>query len=407
MRHRIATATPQPLNIQTLLETLQLLQLNPLIDTLAAELVATPNPGENNLVVTITEADSFDLQFQLSNTESPLLDSFQQRVDISEANLTGNGDALTITYQHAGRSNTLQLGYTLPISPSNTTLNATYSYGNSRVLEPPLGLISPQAEAHTWQLGIRHPILETPQNKITLGLSLEQRSSQTFLEPPGLPRTPFGFPGSGASRDDGFIKLTTLSFSQEWQQQTPDSLLFLGSEFRLGTGLLGASGSSDATDPTVEYLSWQGQLLWLQRLNPNWLMIARSALQISDRPLVSAEQFGLGGVGSVRGYRTDQVLADNGWVLSLELQTPIVNWPEQNSTVTLATFVDYGLAWNQDGQALSIEGRDLAAIGAGLIWDIDNRFNVRLDWAVPIIDVSNTGNSLQESGFTFSITGQL
>ncbi|MDA0267207.1 MAG: BamA/TamA family outer membrane protein [Cyanobacteria bacterium] len=340
IRSRISTAAPPPLNIQTLLETLQLLQLNPLIETLSAELVATPNPGENNLVVTVAEADSFDLQFQLNNTGSPLLNTFQQRVDISEANLTGNGDALTVTYQHAGLSNTLQLGYSLPISPSNTTFEATYSYVDSQVIEPPVGLINPQSEAHTWELGIRHPILETPQNKITLGLSLEQRSSQTFLEPPGLSRTPFGFPGSGA-RSDGFLKLTTLSFSQEWQQQTPDSLLFLGSDFRLGTGLLGASGSTDSGDPTIESLSWQGQLLWLQRLNPNWLLITRSAIQVSDRPLVSAEQFSLGGVGSVRGYRTDQVLADSGWLLSLELQTPIVNWPEQSSTVTLATFFDY------------------------------------------------------------------
>ncbi|NJN21247.1 MAG: ShlB/FhaC/HecB family hemolysin secretion/activation protein, partial [Leptolyngbya sp. RL_3_1] len=406
VRSRIATATPQPLNIQTLLETLQILQLNPLIESLSAELVATPNPGENNLLVTVTEADSFDLQFQLSNRESPLLSTFQQRVDIREGNLTGNGDALTVTYQHAGQSNTLQLGYSLPISPSNTTFEGTYSYVDSQVVEPPLGLINPQSEAHTWQLGVRHPILETPQDKITLGLALEQRRSQTFLQPPGLSRIPFGFPGSGTS-SDGFIKLTTLSFTQEWQQQTPDSLLFLGSEFRLGTGLLGASGSDDARDPGVEYLTWQGQLLWLQRLNPNWLLIARSALQVSDRPLVSAEQFSLGGAGSVRGYRADRVLADNGWLLSLELQTPILDWPEQSSTVTLATFLDYGLAWNQDGQALNIEGRDLAAIGAGLIWDVDNRFNVRLDWALPIINVQNSGSTLQESGFTFSITGNL
>jgi hemolysin activation/secretion protein len=154
-------------------------------------------------------------------------------------------------------------------------------------------------------------------------------------------------------------------------------------------------------------LNWRGQFLWLQRLEPNWLLIARSAIQVSDRPLASAEQFSLGGANNIRGYRTDQILADSGWLFSVELQKSILNWPEQNSTVTLATFLDYGLAWNQDNQAFNARGRELAATGLGLIWDIDNRFNVRVDWGIPLINVPTIGDTLQESGITLSITGTL
>jgi hemolysin activation/secretion protein len=396
----------QPLNVNRLLRALQNLQVDPLIDNLSAELVETPNPGESELRVTVQEADSFSLQFQLNNYENPLVESFQQQVQLTELNLTGQGDNLTLTYQHAGLSNTVQLDYALPISPRNTTLEASYSYVDSQVVEPPLGLINPQTESNTWSLGIQHPLIQTPENQLTLGLNLSQRSSQTFLEPPGLPRIPFGFPGSGANQE-GFIQLTTLSFTQAWQQQSPESLLLLNSEFRLGLDFLGATGGDNASEPSTEYLNWRGQFLWLQRLEPNWLLVARSAIQVSDRPLVSAEQFSLGGANNIRGYRTDQILADSGWLFSVELQKPILNWPEQNSTVTLATFLDYGLAWNQDNQAFNASGRELAATGLGLIWDIDNRFNVRVDWGIPLINVPTIGDTLQESGITFSITGTL
>ncbi|PSN18596.1 hemolysin activation/secretion protein [filamentous cyanobacterium CCP5] len=404
IRSRINLVSGPPLNIEKLLEKLQLLQLDPVIERISAEIVATPNPGENDLVVRVQEAETFSLNTQINNYENPLLNTFHQVVEIREENLSGYADALSLAYQHAGRSNVFEIDYQAPVSPTNSTINLRYSYTNSRVLEPPLSVISPQSEAHTWGIGFRQLILETPIDTVTLSLQLQQRISQSYIQPPGLPIIPFGFPGSGAT-EGGFTRLTVLQFGQEWQHRTSNQLISLDSQFQLGTSWLGATSNSNPDEPSNNFLAWQGQALWLQRLNPNWLLVARAAGQLADRPLVSSELFGIGGANSVRGYRKDQILADSGVITSLELQTPIVRWPEQEAIAFLAPFIDYGYVWNQDDQALS--DRNLAAIGAGLIFQINDRFNARLDYALPLINVTDVGNSWQESGFLFVINAKL
>ncbi|NEQ44741.1 MAG: ShlB/FhaC/HecB family hemolysin secretion/activation protein [Leptolyngbya sp. SIOISBB] len=81
---RLALSSGPPVNIDDVLQSLQLLQLNPLISSISAELVATPKPGENSLVVRVQEAETFALNVQLNNYENPLLSTFQQVVEVSE-----------------------------------------------------------------------------------------------------------------------------------------------------------------------------------------------------------------------------------------------------------------------------------------------------------------------------------
>ncbi|MFG6107756.1 ShlB/FhaC/HecB family hemolysin secretion/activation protein [Leptothoe sp. EHU-05/26/07-4] len=404
IKSRIGLATGAPVNISNLLETLQLLQLNPIIETISAELVATPKPGENMLVVQIKEASTFSVNVELNNAESPLLETFQQKIEAVEENLSGYGDSFAITYQHAGNSNVFEADYHLPINPYNGSLDLSYTFTSSEILESPLSLISPESEAHIWSAGISQPILETPKDKVTLGFHLEQRTSRSFIQPPDLLKTPFGFPGSGAT-EDGLTRLTILKFSQEWQHRTPNQLIFVKSQLNFGTDWLGTTDNPDLTEPSTEFFSWQAQALWLQRFAPNWFLIGRVAGQISDHALVSSELFGLGGANNVRGYRKDTILSDNGVLASLELQTPVMRWPEQDVTISLAPFVDYGFGWNQDNQPL--DAQHLASIGAGLIFQIDDKFTARLDYAVPLANDNNSGDTLQESGFLFAVNAHL
>ena len=400
IRSRLGLAAAPPINISNVLEALQLLQLNPIIENISAELVTNPSPGENTLIVRVEEAQTFAVDVQLSNSESPALETFQQKIEVTEENFSGYGDSLSVTYQHAGDSNVFEAEYSLPINPHNGSLDLGYTHTNSEILESPLSLISPQFEADIWSIGISQPILETPEDKVTLGLHLEQRTSRSFIQPPGLSKTPFGFPGSGAT-EDGLTRLSVLQFSQEWQHRTPNQLIFVDSRFNLGTNWLGATENPDPDEPDTEFFSWQAQALWLQRLNPDWLLIGRVAGQIADRPLVSSELFGLGGANNVRGYRKDKILSDSGVLASLELQTPIVRWPDQETALSLAPFIDYGFGWNHDNQ--SLDTQHLASIGTGLIFQIDDKFSARLDYAVPLINDDNSGDTLQESGFLFVI----
>ena len=60
----------------------------------------------------------------------------------------------------------------------------------------------------------------------------------------------------------------------------------------------------------------------LQKLPQNWGLEARLAGQLASGPLISAEQFAVGGADSVRGYTESNSLGDNGVLASLELRAP-------------------------------------------------------------------------------------
>ena len=70
----------------------------------------------------------------------------------------------------------------------------------------------------------------------------------------------------------------------------------------------------------------------------------------------------------------------------------------------LTPFVDFASLWNSDD--VEIVNGSLPSLGLGLNFQVADRFNVRLDWGIPLSDVDG-GDSLQESGLHFSLFSNL
>jgi hemolysin activation/secretion protein len=75
------------------------------------------------------------------------------------------------------------------------------------------------------------------------------------------------------------------------------------------------------------------QLAREQRLPGNWVVRANAAGQWASEPLLTVEQFGLGGLSSVRGYKEGERYGDNGWTTQFELITP-TRWASPNELNT-------------------------------------------------------------------------
>ncbi len=56
----------------------------------------------------------------------------------------------------------------------------------------------------------------------------------------------------------------------------------------------------------------------------------RGDVQVANRAILPFEQFGLGGVDSVRGYCQDALLADNGVFTSMEARLPIARFAKDS-----------------------------------------------------------------------------
>ncbi|MHC5827151.1 MAG: POTRA domain-containing protein, partial [Nostoc sp.] len=123
VRSRIKIATTAPLNRQRIEEALQLLQLDPIIKRVNAELIAGSSPGLNILRVELTEAAAFHAGIAIANNQSPSIGSVQSSVFVVHDNFTGLGDQLRLEYGLTKGLNIYNISYKLPVNPENGTLN--------------------------------------------------------------------------------------------------------------------------------------------------------------------------------------------------------------------------------------------------------------------------------------------
>ena len=95
--------------------------------------------------------------------------------------------------------------------------------------------------------------------------------------------------------------------------------------------------------PNYAYL--KADVTHTRKVLGDYSLIARLGGQLADMPLVSNEQFGAGGVESVRGYLESEALGDNALLGSLELRTPSLakNLPDGVDELRLLAFTEGAL----------------------------------------------------------------
>lgn len=395
LRSRLGLATKTPLNQNRLLQSLQMLQLDPLIANLSAELAAGSRPGISTLEIKVREAKAFSAQVSIDNQRSPSVGSFRRQLQINHNNLLGFGDRFHFGYINTDGSNSLDdLSYSIPINPYNGNISLNYSLTNSNVIEKPFNTLDIQSESRNYQITYRQPLKQTPNEEFSLGLTASRQESQTSLL--NLP-----FPLSIGANEQGETKISALHFFQEYTQRNSQQVFALRSQFSFGINALDSTINDKA--PDSEFITWRGQSQYLRLLTPDTTLLLRSELQLADRPLVPLEQLSIGGQQSVRGYRQDQLLADNGLFASAELRTSILKIPNWQTTIQLTPFFDFGIVWNHGDSEVKIVKQTLSSVGLGLRFLVGNNFNAKFDWGIPLVKLDRTGNTLQENGIYFTV----
>jgi hemolysin activation/secretion protein len=393
IRSRIQDNAGTLLNVESLLEALQMLRIDPLIENVSAELSAGISPGTSLLEVEIEEADPFKITAQFDNQRSPSVGSVRRGAGFVHSNLLGFGDRISFDYTNTEGSDSIDTSYTLPFNSQNGTLRFAYGYSDNEIIEDPFTPLDIQSESQYYELGIRQPIVATPESEFAMGLSFSFQESDTKLL-----NTPF--PLSRGADENGETKIGALRFFQEYVERDDTEVFALRSQFSFGLDVFGATQNEKGI-PDSTFMSWRGQSQWVRRLDEDFLFLLRGDIQLSSNELVPLEQFRVGGVSSVRGYRQDYALGDNGLFTSAEMRIPLFRIRRIDGVMQLTPFVDLGTIWNSDDT--DIDSNFLAAVGIGLNFSAGNGFNARLDWGIPLVDVDNQGDSLQEDGIYFTI----
>jgi hemolysin activation/secretion protein len=133
-------------------------------------------------------------------------------------------------------------------------------------------------------------------------------------------------------------------------------------------------------------------------------LLFRLDAQLTNAPLLPLEQVVIGGRFSVRGYRENQLVRDNGLIASLESRIPLVRNTPWAEYVQVVPFVDFGQGWNS--KVPTPGPKTLLSIGLGLRWGTAWRVGVPLRtqaevfWGYKLKDVRTEGGNLQDKGLS-------
>jgi hemolysin activation/secretion protein len=409
IRSRLALGAGPPLNINSLQQRLRLLQLDSRIERLNADLLPGVKPGESILDVRVKDRQPYGAGMEFNNYQSPTIGAERRLATVTNRNLLGLGDILSISYGRSeGLERQINALYTIPITARDTTLTLQYRRDDSSVVQEPFRPLNIVSEEEVYNITLRHPFYRTVNHEFAMSFTGERLHSETFLL-----HAPFSF-SAGAHR--GKSNVTALRFTQEWTHRSLKQVFAARSRFSVGIDAFGATNNSSSV-VDGQFFTWLGQFQWARRLT-HWDIqpLLRTDIQLANESLLPLEQIAVGGRYSVRGYRENQMVRDDAIIASFETRVPVIRNKRWADYVELVPFVDYGKAWFGRAWNRKIHTPDpkaIASVGVGVRWAVTlpKPFQIRPQfecyWGHRLnnIETSSGEHDLQDDGvhFQFSI----
>jgi len=393
---RIRRGIGSPVNAVELQQALTVLRLDPRIARINASLLAGARPGESVLRVDVAEATSYWVNTAFDNYRSPSVDENRVSIAAGNSNFTGNGDVLAIDFGVTDGLDDWSASYAYPLTAADLRIAGYYASTDSEIVEQPFDLIDIQSRSKTAGIALSRPFRGAANRVLTVTAGFENRRAENWLL--GMP---FSFtPGE----QDGYSEVSVGYATAQWLMPAPRRMIALLLSARFGVDVLAPTINPSGPDSTFSSLRAQFQYARAFAWRSSQFVF-RSAAQLASSSLLALEKFAVGGHTTVRGYRENTLVRDNGVVASVEWQIPLLVDADGNPThdVQVTPFIDYGIAWDTGSQLPATERSNLASIGLGVQWRPTPNWLIRADYGYALDDVTTPTESLQDKGLQFRI----
>ena len=391
---RIALHAGPPLNVPELEQELQILLRDPLVKSMNARLVPGERPGEAVLKAKVEEAPRVNLGLVLDNKLAPGLGDAKATLLGSINNLIGRGDVLEGEFGYAkGIPYDFKLRYRSPINIHDTAIGVHYETTKAEVVESPFDVLDIKSKLETIGAQISHPVYRTPNKQLVLAGVVERRETKTTLL-----GVPFSFsPGV----NDGKATVSALRLVGDYVDRGRTQVIAARSTVSIGLDAFGSTINANA--PDSRFTAWLGQFQWVKLLGERGDQLRfRADFQYTNNALLPVEQYAVGGLDSVRGYRAFQLLRDKGYTASVEYRIPVFSNPTGERNLQFAAFVDTGGAKFNERQ--NPGPSQITGVGVGLVWNPRPEFSAELYYANGLNNVPDPpSHSLQDDSLYFRL----
>lgn len=354
--------------------------------------------GTTNLTVRVQSEERFKVETVLDNYGTEFAGQYRVQATVTINDPLHLADRLRLTGLYAtGASGGASHGayggadYEIPLfSPSDSLhlVHLTNAYNVGAAAAAVAGSRS-DGKTRVDEVGYRHDFARTRLGSASIGAAFNVKSA-TFDSPPSV------------IYDD---KLTTARIDAQWERVDPRfhgvNTLFLSYThgFNNILGALGAYDPAEAANSHTSRLGASGEfnkvnleIQRLQRITRYTSLVLRINGQYTPDPLVSLEQFSMGGPDSVRAYPVSQSLAEKGGIATLEYVIGAPGFAGRQGpgnrawgdVLQFSVFADYANG-ELNAPLTTTQDHDVALSGAGgaIQFSLPGRLFARLDVATP------------------------
>ncbi len=416
VRDRIASANRSPLNMIAVEREFRRLSDDDALRTVNADLRPGDQPGEARLSLTVAPQPRLDVYTMVASSRTPSIGGIRYSGGASIRNLLFSGDVVTIDGGETSGLADGSLDYSTPLFRPSTRLDLRGSIDQAAVLDQAVLALGIRSSDTTFEASLIQRFLDVPltplpggkgwqaAQRLEVALRFTSRHSQSTLD-----GTPFSFsPGSV----NGVTDLNVIRGEVSFVRRTENSVLAVSAD-----GSVGLSGTGSdlpgVVRPDANFTTVLGQASYLLRL-PRLLsggveFKAALAGQLSGGPLYVSEQFSAGG-DTVRGYRQNDLLADEGVRGTLELYCPVgfghglcdahaTDW----KSIKLSVFADGAYMHNHRGAQPMPSS--IGSLGVAVAWSPTRSSTVEISYGPLKIPEHRTGPiDFQDRGLQFSVT---
>jgi len=325
----------------------------------------------------------------LDNTGSASTGLYRLGVVYQNANLFNRDHGLSVQLMtspdHTRDVSIMGLGYRVPLYRLGDTLdfNASSSNVDSGQVAQAGGGPDLAISGSGLMLGARytHNLDATATAQHAFSIGLEHRAYGNRVMPTG---------GSASLIPDLTTHPLTLGYSGSWHSPTRDFSVNLSWLQNLAGGENGTT--ADFNQPggrsgaNASFQTFKFTLQHTERFTSQWMLRTALSGQSTQDLLIAAEQFGIGGADSVRGFGEREISGDQGVRAALEVWAPPVSW-EPWRLIPLV-FLDGASVWRNQAAPGEQSGQTISSVGLGLRAAYGHHLNARLDWGYVIKGVS-------------------
>ena len=361
--------------------------------------------GEIDAVVEVADEKPWEAGITWDNTGDKQSGTARAGAFFHHANLFNRDQVLTLQYttspEYPKDVNIYGLGYTVPFYSLDSSFDfiAAYSDVNSGAVA--LGSSSLQVSGKGTVLGVRYnqnlPKWGSYEHKLILGL--DYRAYQNGVDFEGVPMG-----------NDVTVHPLSLAYAGVATFRKASA----GFYFSIARNL---SGGWDARDTQEDFTATrdgapEGYTIYRYGANltyffdNDWRIRALVNGQYSADALVPGEQYGIGGLYSVRGFYTRQFADDKGYSATAEVHTPNLGRfiGLAKGDCRLLVFYDAGHVARNDAMPGEVSSETIASTGLGLRFTYGRHLTLSTDWGVVVTPGGSNSHGSSLVQFAASLT---